>query len=254
LATIACEGTDRQNLSVGAQEDLLAKAVTAANSNTVVVLHIPGAVLMPWLNSTAAVIAAFYPGSQDGNSLASILFGDINPSGKLPVTFPPSDELVPANTPLQYPGVNNEEYYSEGLFIGYRWYDLKNVAPLFPFGHGLSYTTFVYSNLQTSGTISGSNFTITVSIQNTGSVDGAEVAQLYISFPPSAGEPIKLLKGFDKVSIAAGQTETVSFALLSQDISTWNTTIHGWQVIYGQFGINVGSSAVDIRLYGKFVN
>jgi beta-glucosidase len=143
--------------------------------------------------------------------------------------------------------------YNEGLFIGYRWFDAKNIAPLFEFGYGLSYTNFTYSNLGIQQ--QGQSITITASITNSGKVAGAEVPQLYIGFPQSVQEPQKMLRGFDKIMLKPGQTSTVSFGLnTSKELSVWDTPSRSWKVVSGQFNVYVGASSRDIRLYGTFQN
>jgi len=246
VGVFSSEGSDRPNLSLGNGQDELIAAVAAAQPNTVVVIHSPGAVLVPWINSVPAAIAAFYPGEEAGNAIADVLFGDANPSGKLPITFPLTEDQVPANTTAQYPGINDEGSYSEGLFVGYRWYDRYNQDPAFPFGHGLSYTTFEYSNLQIKG------LTISGSVQNTGKVAGAEVVQLYIGYPESANEPPKVLRGFKKLRLQPGVSGVFSFTLTEHDLSIWDITTVDWTVIHGTFSVYVGSSSRDIRLKGVF--
>eukprot|EP01121_Diplochlamys_sp_Union-15-3_P007931 TRINITY_DN205_c0_g1_i1.p1 TRINITY_DN205_c0_g1~~TRINITY_DN205_c0_g1_i1.p1 ORF type:complete len:679 (-),score=206.24 TRINITY_DN205_c0_g1_i1:112-2148(-) len=249
VATSSSEGSDRSTLGLGTTQDNLVKAVAAAQPNTVVVIHHPGAVTMPWLSSVRSVLAAWLPGQEDGNAIAAVLFGDSNPSAKLPLSFPTSDDTTPVSTQAQYPGINDEGSYSEKLLVGYRWYDAKNEEPLFPFGHGLSYTTFDYSNFKVTGSLS-SGATVTFDLKNSGKVAGAEVAQLYLGFPSSAGEPPKQLKGFSKVSLNPGQTQTVSIPLTSAEGSIWDATNHRWQLASGTFDIYVGSSSRDIRLKG----
>src|SRR3954447_25377014 len=163
------------------------------------------------MNQVAAALVAWFPGQENGNPLASILFGDINPSGKLPVTFPAVSNQVPASTIEQYPGTNLQVFYSEGLLMGYRWYDQSNVAPQFPFGHGLSYTTFGYSNLTVSAVSPSGQATIEMDVRNTGSRVGTEIVQLYLGFPGLAGEPPKQLKGFKKVFLVPGSSKHVIF-------------------------------------------
>lgn len=246
------EGTDRTNLDLPGDDNDLISAVAAANPRTIVVLYVDGATLMPWINQVAAVLVAWYPGQENGNALASVLFGDINPSGKLPVTFPLTSNLVPAGTPAQFPGINDQVSYSEGLLMGYRWYDASNVPPLFPFGHGLSYTTFSYSNLTVSTVSPAGQVTVTANVKNTGTHAGAEVAQLYLGFPASAGEPPRQLKGFQKVTLSPVATNHVTFALNWEDLAYWNAVTHQWTVPLGAFQVMVGSSSRDIRLTGSF--
>jgi beta-glucosidase len=184
------EGVDRPNLELTGFQDQLIEAVAQANPDTIVVLNTGAPVLMPWLSQVKGVIEAWYSGEEDGNAIAPVLFGEVDPSGKLPITFPSSETDVPANTPQQYPGVDGVAVYSEGLEVGYRYDDANNLTPLFPFGYGLSYTSFAFSHL----TVSGSQ--VTAEVTNTGDRAGTEVAQLYIGDPASAGEPPRQLKGF----------------------------------------------------------
>lgn len=249
--TWSSEGVDRADLSLPpAENDLIAK-VAAAQSRTVVIVTCPGAVLMPWSASVASILVNFMPGQEAGNAVADVLFGAFNPSGRLPLTFPTQEN--PTNfTQEQYPGepwyFPENANYSEGLFVGYRWYDAHGVTPLFPFGHGLSYTSFKYSGLVASA------HNVSVSVTNIGSVDGSEVAQLYLTFPPGAGEPPRVLKGFQKVFIPAGATVTVTFPLMNVDLAIWDPTNGGFVVQHGEFGVSVGASSRDIRLKGSFVN
>jgi len=195
----------------------------------------------------SCVLLAWYPGQENGNAVVEVLFGDVNPSGKSPITFPVSDSQVPASTPQQYPGVNNEETYSEGLLVGYRWYSTKSIQPLVPFGHGLSYTTFFYSSFSLSCRLCrlGQKITGAIRIANTGSVAGAEVAQAYLSFPVAAKEPVSQLIGFQKVFLAPGASQTISFVFEPRRFSTWvNDT---WVQFPGNFIINIGSSSQDTR-------
>jgi beta-glucosidase len=248
------EGADRSTLSLPFNQDQLIEAVAQANPHTIVVLNTGAPVLMPWVNQVQGIVEAWYPGQEDGNAIAAVLFGDVNPSGKLPMTFPVSDSQVPANTQAQYPGINDESAYSEGLDVGYRYYDANNLTPLFPFGYGLSYTNFAYSNLSISPNSGPFNGTVTVraTLKNTGSRAGADVAQLYVSFPSSMGEPPKQLKGFQRVSLAAGQSQTVSFTLNASAFSYWDTTAHNWVVPQGTFQIAVGDSSRSLPLQGNF--
>ncbi|HUA38125.1 MAG TPA: glycoside hydrolase family 3 C-terminal domain-containing protein [Candidatus Sulfopaludibacter sp.] len=246
------EGSDRFNLSLPNNEDALISAVAAVNTNTIVVVYESSATLMPWANQVAAILMAWYPGQENGNALAQILFGDVNPSAKLPVTIPVSSNQVPTSTTAQWPGVNGHAVYSEGLEIGYRWYDSNNVTPLFPFGFGLSYTTFGYSNLVVSAVSPSGQVQIGFDLTNTGASTGAEVPQLYLGFPTAAGEPPKLLKGFQKISLSPGQTQHVTFNLDWEDLANWDATARGWIVTPGTFQVMVGASSRDIRLTETF--
>ena len=246
------EGSDRSSLSLPNGQDALISAVAAANPHTIVVMNESSATLMPWASQVAAILMAWYPGQENGNALAQVLFGDVNPSGKLPVSIPPSASQVPTSSTAQFPGVNGHVSYSEGLQAGYCWYDANNVTPLFPFGFGLSYTTFGYSNLTVSAVSSSGQVQIGFDLTNTGTVTGAEVPQLYLAFPAAAGEPPKLLKGFQKITLSSGQTQHVTFNLNWEDLANWDATARGWIVTSGMFQVMVGASSRDIRLTGSF--
>jgi beta-glucosidase len=259
VATTSSEGSDRPDLSLPSYQDALVAAVAAANPNTIVVARCPGACLMPWKAAVPSILFQLMPGQEAGNALANALFGAVNPSGKLPVSFPGSmnDTWLgnPVN-PLQYPGTDRgkgwlEADYTENLLIGYRWYDQQNIEPLWPFGHGLSYTTFSYSNLVVTGSVSPTGgATVTATVTNSGSVAGAEVAQLYVGYPAAAGEPPKLLKGFNKVALAPGASAQVSFTLSASALSIWNVVSDSWQLVPGTYQVLVGSTSRDIRLTG----
>jgi beta-glucosidase len=177
----------------------------------------------------------------------------VNPSGKLPMTFPKQASDVPANTPQQYPGVNNEAVYSEGVFVGYRYYDENHITPLFPFGYGLSYTTFSYSNLAVTPASSGA-ISVSLDVSNSGPRAGSEVVQLYVGIPSTnVPEPPRQLKGFQKVFLAAGQTSRVTFSLDPSALAYWDVNSHSWAVQKGTYQIMVGSSSSDIRLTGSLV-
>ncbi|HLX94348.1 MAG TPA: glycoside hydrolase family 3 C-terminal domain-containing protein [Verrucomicrobiae bacterium] len=246
------EGSDRANLSLPNGQDALISAVAAANPHTIVVMYESSATLMPWANQVGGILMAWYPGQENGNALAQVLFGDVDPSGKLPVSIPPSASQVPASTPAQFPGVNGHVAYSEGLQIGHRWYDANNVTPLFPFGFGLSYTTFGYSNLTVSAVSPSGQVQIGFDLTNMGALTGAEVPQLYLGFPAGAGEPPKLLKGFQRITLSPGQTQRVTFNLNWEDLANWDATARGWIVTPGIFQVMVGASSRDVRLTGSF--
>jgi len=247
VATTSSEGSDRPNLGLGTAQDSLVQAVAQAQPNTVVVAHIPGSTVFPWHDSVPAILTGFMPGQEAGNAIASILFGDMNPSARLPVTFPLTESQIPVNTPQQYPGIDNEASYSEKLLVGYRWYDAKQQTPLFPFGHGLSYTTFDYSGLSVDHNLRKVSF----NIKNSGSRAGAEVAQLYLGYPSSAAEPPKVLRRFTRVELRPNETHSVSFFFTPRDFSIWEVAIHNWKVVTGTFNIYVGASSRDIRLQGS---
>lgn len=186
----------------------------------------------------------FMPGQEYGNAITDVLFGDVNAAAKLPITFPKTENEMEFNQ-SQWPGTNGISVYSERLNVGYRWYATHGVSPAFPFGHGLSYTSFEYSDLAVNGR------TVTCKVKNVGHVVGAEVAQLYLGFPSTAGEPPKQLKGFQKLGLEPGQTATVTFTLDEQSFSVWDTKTHQWSLVPGDFRVMVGSSSGDIRLNGS---
>lgn len=241
------EGSDRSGIDLTSAQNQLITSVAAANPNTVVVLNTGSAVTMPWVNSVSAVLENWYPGQEDGNAIAALLFGDVNPSGKLPVTFPRSLSDVPASTAAQWPGTNGTVQYSEGMNVGYRWYQARNVTPLFPFGFGLSYTSFGFSNLQVSGPDAHGVSTVTATVTNTGSRAGSEVAQLYVGSPAAAGEPPSQLKGFNRVTLQPGASTTVSFPLTMRDLAHWN---NGWTTSTGAYRIMVGDTSASPQLSG----
>jgi beta-glucosidase len=230
------------------------QAVAAANPNTVVVLKSGSAVLMPWVDAAPAILEAWYPGEEDGNAVAAVLFGDFNPSGKLPITFPRNLEDLPANTPEQYPGVNGAAHYSEGVFVGYRHYDSQNIDPLFAFGHGLSYTSFSYDNLEITGRSKDDpRFVVELDVSNAGNLSGGEAVQLYVGMPSTDDlpQPPEQLKGFEKVHLDPGETTHVQFVLDARSFSHWDTASHAWAITSGTYQILVGSSSRDIRLEGQ---
>jgi beta-glucosidase len=242
------ELSDLQGIDLPGQQNDLITQVAAANPHTIVVLNTGSAVTMPWLDKVAGVIEDWYPGQENGNAIASVLFGDVNPSGKLPVSFPKSLADVPAATAQQWPGQDDKIDYSEGMYVGYRWYDAKKIEPLFPFGYGLSYTTFAMSNLEVGTPDAAGNTTVTATVTNSGSTAGAEVAQLYVGQPADNGEPPKQLKGFQKVSLAAGASATVTFPLTSRDLAHWDDSAGKWVTSAGDYSIMVGDSSTNLPL------
>jgi beta-glucosidase len=242
------EGKDRPDLKLPQNQDALISAIAAANPHTVVILKTAGPVLMPWIAHVSALLEAWYPGEEDGNAVADILFGNANPSGKLPMTFPVAETDTPAHTRQQYPGVNGTAIYSEGLLVGYRWYDAKDITPLFPFGYGMSYTTFSFANLSVSPASSDDNVRVTVDVTNTGPRRGAEVAEIYVAAPANAGEPPKQLKGFAKVTLDPGETRHLTITLDQRAFSIWDTASNQWAVAPGEHEIMVGDSSRDLPL------
>jgi beta-glucosidase len=247
------EESDNTTLNLPNNQDALISAVAQANPNTIVVLNDNAAILMPWLNQVAGVFEGFYDGQEYGQAIAALLFGDVNPSGHLPVTFPTSLSAVPASTTAQWPGVNGQVQYSEGLDVGYRWYDANNVTPLFPFGFGLSYTSFSFGNLQV-GALNNGQATVTATVTNTGSRAGTEVAQLYVGDPASAGEPPHQLKGFQRITLNPGASGTVTFTVTAHDLAHWDTTSGNWIASAGTYQILVGDSSRNLPLSGNLNN
>jgi len=256
---------DRNDLNLWHGGDALIEAVAAVNSQTIVVMHVVGPVIVAnWIDhpNVTAVILAGLPGEESGNSLADVLFGDVNPSGKLVYTIGKSSTDYPATVifnaatlPLQIP-------YTEGLLMDYRWFDQHN-APSFEFGFGLSYTTYFYSNLVVNipntldggaqnGVQENTLITASVTITNTGSVAGAEVAQLYLSYPSGLGEPTRVLKGFDKVWVPSGASATANFNITNLLISYWDITTSQWTIPGGNFTIWVGASSRNLPLQYTF--
>jgi beta-glucosidase len=215
-----------------------------------VVLNTGSAITMPWLSEVKGVLEAWYPGQEDGTSIASILFGKTDPSGHLTVSFPASLSQVPASTTAQWPGQNGTVQYSEGVDVGYRWYDSQNLTPLFPFGYGLSYTTFSYSNLHIGSLSAGGQATVTATVTNTGSRAGADVAQLYVDDPTASGQPPLQLEGFQRVNLQPGAGQTVTFELTQQNLQYWNSGSNAWATSTGNYGIDVGDSNADLPLSG----
>lgn len=247
------EGFDRQSLALPGKQDMLIEQVAAANPRTIVVLNTGSPVTMPWLDQVAAVMQAWYPGQECGNAIADVLFGEINPSGKLPQTFPLCLEDTP--TYLDFPGENGKIYYGEGLFVGHRYYEKRKIAPLFPFGFGLSYTTFSYGSLSLSTREIGVDDTLQVSIDitNTGQRSGKEIVQLYIrDEQASLQRPEKELKGFAKVQLDPGERKTVTLSLGRDALAYYDDLAHGWVAEAGAFEVLVGASSQDIRARATF--
>jgi beta-glucosidase len=239
------EGYDRPNINLPAAQNELIERVAAANPKTVVVLNVGSPIAMPWLDKVAGVVLAWYGGQEMGNAIADVLFGKVNPAGKLSETFPVRLEDNPAY--INYPGENGKVYYGEGIFVGYRYYEKKKVAPLFPFGYGLSYSDFSYSNLSLAG--SGTELTVSVDIRNIGSRAGQEIVQLYVRDPQSKlVRPEKELKAFDKVMLEAGETKTVTLNLKHDAFAYYDPAKKAWVAEAGDFEILVGASSADIRL------
>lgn len=243
------EGYDRTHMAMPACQNKLIEAVAAVNPNTVVVLHNGSPVEMPWIDKVAGVLEAYLGGQAVGIATVDVLYGNVNPSGRLPETFP--IKLSDNPSYLFYGGEGNEADYREGVFVGYRYYDKKDMDVLFPFGYGLSYTTFAYSNLRLSAAeiTDQETLTATVTVTNTGSRAGKTVVQLYVGDKQSTVlRPVRELKGFEKVELQPGESKDVSFTLCKRAFAYWNTQIHDWHVETGEFTIEIGQSSRDIDL------
>ncbi|MGW2677789.1 glycoside hydrolase family 3 protein [Streptomyces sp. NPDC001436] len=246
------EGYDRPSLSLPDGQDALISAVARANPNTVVVLNTGSSVLMPWLADTAAVLDMWYPGQEGAQATAALLYGDTNPSGRLTQTFPAAENAHPvAGNPRRFPGVDGKEEYSEGIYSGYRWYDQQGVTPLFPFGHGLSYTTFDYRDLAVERTASGA--AVRVTVRNSGPVAGKEAVQVYLgpSAQVSAPQAVKKLAGYTKVSLEPGEEKRVTVPVDARQLQYWDTGRHAWTGAPGPRAVSVGSSSADLRLTSR---
>lgn len=248
------EGADKQDLKLPGGQDQLIAELIKANPKTVVVLETGSPVEMPWLGQASTVLQAWYGGMEAGNALARVLFGDVNPSGKLPCSFPRTLSDSPAHAMNAFPGANGVVKYEEGLLVGYRWFDTKKIEPLLPFGYGLSYTKFEYSNLKiTPTTGNGPLATVQFDITNTGTREGAEVAQLYVQDVQSTlPRPEKELKGFVKVSLKPGERQTLSVQLDQGALSYFDPERHGWLAEAGEFKILVSGHSRDVRLIGSY--
>lgn len=247
------EGADKVSMELPGQQDALIERVAAANPRTIVVLNTGSPVTMPWLDKVASVAQAWFSGQECGNAIADVLFGAVNPSGRLAQTFPVRLEDTPAY--LNFPGENGRVYYGEGLFVGYRYYDRKKIAPLFPFGFGLSYTTFEYSNLRLSAWEVGPDDTLSVSIDiaNTGERAGKEVVQVYVrDIQARLQRPKQELKAFAKVSLAPGERKTVTLTLDRESLAYYDDRAREWIAEAGEFEVRVGSSSRDIHASASF--
>jgi beta-glucosidase len=275
--TIAEEGRDRPSIALANGQDSIIAAVAAANPHTVVVLKDNASTLMPWIDAVPAVLETWFPGQEDGAIMARLLFGLATPSGKLPVTFPVRESDLPASDAKRWPGVDTlgtavsasapasfggsgmptRVEYSEGLRIGYRWFDASSITPRFPFGFGLSYTTFALTNLVVTPRTASATTPITVSVRvtNTGKRRGAEVPQEYLGLPSDAGEPPKRLVAFQKVWLEPGQSKTVRMTIdpraASHPLGVWNESTRRWRVPAGSYVVSVGSSSAGPFLTQK---
>jgi beta-glucosidase len=257
------EGMDLKSLSLPDNQDALISAVAAANPHTIVVLETGTAVTMPWLPNVAGVVEAWYAGSRGHIALANVLTGSVNPSGKLAMTFPRSEQDLPHPTipPLAKqdrgagsgavndrarPTSNYSITYDEGAKVGYKWYESESKKPLFPFGYGLSYTTYAYSGLKTDS----STKTVTFTVKNTGKQAGEEIAQVYATLPQQSGEPFKRLAGFERVTLAPGESKSLTIPLSPEVLSIFDEQKEALQLLPGTYKIAAGSSSTNTPLEG----
>ena len=256
------ESTDRLQITLPYGQEKVIEALAEVAKNLVVVNISGSAVAMPWADKVGAIVQGWYGGTETGNALADVLTGKVNPSGRLPFSVPFCYEDGPIKTERQYPGIKEpgdqywQTHYDEGVYVGYRWYDTKEIPVQFPFGHGLSYTTFEYSNAKaakSSMTASGT-LKVSVDVANTGDYDGAEIVQLYVADPEaSVDRPAKELKGFEKVFLKAGQKKTVTFEIDAEDLSWFDADKHEWVAEPGEFQALFARSAGDVKTMVNFM-
>lgn len=244
------EGEDVPDLSLPNGQDALIAAVAAANPKTIVVLETGGPVLMPWLDKVGAVLSAWYPGAKGGDAIAGILFGDVNPSGRLPVTFPASAAQLPRPEIPGFGGKDDAQfdvdYTIEGADIGYRWFARQKAKPLFPFGFGLSYTHFDYANLKVEG---GDTLSVSFDVRNTGKLAGQDVPQVYLT---GAGSKDRMrLIGFERISAKPGEIVHVTLKADPRLLADFDETAHAWRLDAGEYKIALGASATDLKLRGS---
>jgi beta-glucosidase len=254
------EGMDRVDLSFPSAQDALVAAVAAANPNTVVVLENGGAHVMPWLANVGAVLESWYPGQNGGAAIADLLFGRVNPSGKLPITFPAGVSQLPRPiipVPSSSTGTFDVDYSVEGFDVGYKWYEAQHLQPLFAFGYGLSYTAFSITNPKlTPDSTPSSGFQVSFNLANTGNLAGAEVAQVYLGLPSGLSEPPMRLVGWSKILLQPGAQQTVTITVnasgSSHPLSYWNTSASAWVVAPGAYTVYVGNSSDNVQSAGTF--
>ena len=254
LSDTSTEGKDRESISLAQYSDMITE-IAEKYGKTIVFLRTPGAYTMPWIDKVDAVFQAWYPGMEEGTAEAALLFGDVSPSGKLPVTFGVDRSDFPATRKEEFPGVNYEVLYTEDIFVGYRYFEHEGTDILFPFGHGLSYTTFEYSDLKlSSDKLEGDNeLTINYTLTNNGDREGAEVAQLYIrDIESNVTRPVKELKGFEKISLNPGERKNVQHTIRKRDLSYWDENESQWKAEEGEYKVLIGSSSAKIELEGSF--
>ncbi|MGW1864007.1 beta-glucosidase [Streptomyces mauvecolor] len=248
----ATEGADRTSLALPGHQGELIEAVAAANSRTTVVLNTSSCTTMPWLDRVGAVLQMYYPGQEGAEATAAVLFGDCDPGGRLTQTFPVSEDRHPmAGDPRRYPGVDGTEEYSEGIHLGYRWYDAEDVTPLFPFGHGLSYTTFEYADLSVRP--DGDGLAVGFTVRNTGRRTGTTVAQVYLGPSPDLrlDQALRALVGYRRLELEPGREQRVTVRISARSLSSWDPERHGWVLGTGTREVSVGVSAREPRLVGR---
>jgi beta-glucosidase len=246
------EGDDRQSMALPYNQDKVINSLLAINKNLSVILCSGNAVEMPWLSQVPTLVQAWYLGSESGNAIANIVSGELNPSGKLPFSFPKKleDNAAHYYGKISYPGINNKQEYLEDILVGYRWFDTKKITPLFPFGFGLSYTSFEYGKIATDRKVFFSDDLIKVSftLKNTGKVDGAEAVQVYVSQPKaSVVRPLKELKAFKKVFLKAGELQTVDLEIKAKDMAFYNDKTKEWTLESGEFILRNAASSADVK-------
>jgi beta-glucosidase len=263
------EGLDLPNLSLPEQQDALIEAVAAANPHTIVVLETSGPVLMPWIDRVSAVLEAWYPGIRGSQAIANLLFGEVNPSGRLPLTFPRSEADLPHPRHLDPPradanhevpklagfpglvamfmvmGPDFDVHYDEGLKVGYKWYDAEKKPVLFPFGYGLSYTSYAFSGLSVTP---GDSTAVTFTVKNTGKLAGIETAEVYASLPAAAGEPPERLVGWTQVDLGAGESKEVTVPVSRDRLTIYDEAADSWKLAPGEYVIGVGGVSRDMPL------
>lgn len=248
----ATENQDRTTLALPGHQVGLIEAVTAVNPRTTVVLNTSSSTSMPWLERTAAVLQMYYPGQEGAAATAAVLFGDCDPGGRLTQTFPVDDAHHPvAGDTRRYPGVNGVEEYSEGVHVGHRWYDAEDERPLFPFGHGLSYTSFVYEDLGVERT--GDGLEVVFTVRNTGRRDGVDIPQVYVGASPDlqVDQAERVLGGYQRLALKAGESRRVTVHVDERTLSSWDVKRHGWVLGTGRRTVWVGASAGELRLSGR---
>jgi len=254
ISSPSTENKDRETSSLFLKSEII-DAVSGKYDKVIVLLRTAGGYSLPWIDKVDAVFQMWFPGQEEGNAEAALIFGDVSPSGKLPVTFGKERSDYPAVKSSEFPGIDEKVIYSEGIFVGYRFFEKYKTNVLFPFGHGLSYSDFEYNNLKisTDHLMGNDSLIISYTIKNIGNMEAAEVSQLYISdLESSVKRPVKELKGFDKTLLKPGETKTIQLTVNKKDLSFWDKNSNNWIAENGRFKILIGASAADLRLKGTF--